>query len=107
MGSRLSVGHHSFIRPKYLCFEVSTALSESLLRFWRNSTNSVPGFPQDAFMEGPTMAMDQMVDKPQNFGLHTGWSGFMAGMMTFDAYSLKTNTTKSWSFEGGGKAISR
>src|SRR5207247_4297604 len=45
--------------------------------------NSVPGFPQDAFMEGPIMAMDQMVDKPENFGLRPGWSGFMAGMMTF------------------------
>jgi hypothetical protein len=45
--------------------------------------NSVPGFPQDAFMEGPMMAMDQMVDKPENFGLRPGWSGFMGGMMTF------------------------
>jgi hypothetical protein len=45
--------------------------------------NSVPGFPQDAFMEGPMMAMDQMVDKPENYGLRLGWSGFMAGMMTF------------------------
>ena len=45
--------------------------------------NSVPGFPQDAFMEGPTMAMDKMVDKPENFGLRPGWSGFMGGMMTF------------------------
>jgi manganese oxidase len=45
--------------------------------------NSVPGFPQDAFMEGPTMAMDQMVDKPGNFGPRPGWSGLMAGMMTF------------------------
>jgi hypothetical protein len=45
--------------------------------------NSVPGFPQDAFMEGPMMVMDQMVDKPENFGLRPGWSGFMAGMMTF------------------------
>jgi hypothetical protein len=45
--------------------------------------NSVPGFPQDAFMEGPMMAMDQVVDKPENFGLRPGWSGFMAGMMTF------------------------
>src|ERR1700737_1765648 len=45
--------------------------------------NSVPGFPQDAFMEGPMMAMDHMVDKPENFGLRPGWSGFMAGMMTF------------------------
>src|SRR3984893_11056235 len=45
--------------------------------------NFVPGFPQDAFMEGPMMAMDQMVDKPENVGLRPGWSGFMAGMMTF------------------------
>jgi hypothetical protein len=45
--------------------------------------NSVPGFPQDAFMEGPMMAMDKMVDKPENYGLRPGWSGFMAGMMTF------------------------
>jgi manganese oxidase len=29
------------------------------------------------------MAMDQMVDKPQNYGLAPGWSGFMQGMMTF------------------------
>src|SRR3979411_2915128 len=47
------------------------------------NANSVPGFPQDAFMEGPMMAMDKMVDKPENFGLPHGWSGFMAGMMTF------------------------
>jgi hypothetical protein len=45
--------------------------------------NSVPGFPQDAFMEGPLMAMDKMVDKPENYGLRTGWSGFVGGMMTF------------------------
>jgi manganese oxidase len=44
---------------------------------------SVPGFPQDAFMEGPAMAMDEMVEKPENFGLRPGWSGFMQGMMTF------------------------
>jgi manganese oxidase len=45
--------------------------------------NSVPGFPQDAYMEGPMMAMDEMVEKPQNYGLKPGWSGFMQGMMTF------------------------
>jgi hypothetical protein len=45
--------------------------------------NTVPGFPQDAFMEGPMMAMDKAVDKPQNYGLRPGWSGFMQGMMTF------------------------
>jgi len=47
------------------------------------NANSVPGFPQDAFMEGPMMAMDEMVDKPENYGLRKGWSGFMAGMMSF------------------------
>ena len=47
------------------------------------NADSVPGFPQDAYMEGPMMAMDKMVDKPQNYGLPNGWSGFMQGMMTF------------------------
>ena len=47
------------------------------------NANSVPGFPQDAYMEGPMMAMDKMVDKPENYGLPAGWSGFMQGMMTF------------------------
>jgi hypothetical protein len=54
--------------------------------------NSVPGFPQDAFMEGPMMAMDQVVDKPENFGLRPGWSGFMAGMMTFVRVLLQTRS---------------
>jgi len=45
--------------------------------------NATPGFPQDAFMEGPMMAMDKMLDKPENYGLRPGWSGFMQGMMTF------------------------
>lgn len=47
------------------------------------NANSVPGFPQDAYMEGPAMAMDEMVDKPENYGLPPGWSGFMQGMMTY------------------------
>jgi FtsP/CotA-like multicopper oxidase with cupredoxin domain len=47
------------------------------------NANAVPGFPQDAYMEGPAMAMDQMVAKPENYGLRPGWSGFMMGMMTF------------------------
>jgi manganese oxidase len=47
------------------------------------NANAVPGFPQDAFMEGPMMAMDKMVEKPENYGLRPGWSGFMQGMMTF------------------------
>ncbi|MGH9352558.1 MAG: hypothetical protein ACRD2G_10415 [Terriglobia bacterium] len=46
------------------------------------NANSVPGFPQDAYMEGPMMAMDQAVWKPENYGLRPGWSGFMQGMMT-------------------------
>jgi FtsP/CotA-like multicopper oxidase with cupredoxin domain len=44
--------------------------------------NSVPGFPQDAFMEGPVMEMDEMFEKPETHGLRPGWSGFMQGMMT-------------------------
>ena len=47
------------------------------------NANSVPGFPQDAYMEGPMMAVDNLVEKPQNYGLRPGWSGFMQGMMTF------------------------
>ena len=47
------------------------------------NANSVPGFPHDAFMEGPMMAMDKMVERPGNFGLRPGWSGFMQGMMSF------------------------
>src|SRR5215475_2833275 len=45
--------------------------------------NRVPGFPQDAFMESPMMAMDKMVEKPETYGLRAGWSGYMQGMMTF------------------------
>jgi manganese oxidase len=48
-----------------------------------DNANSVPGFPQDAYMEGPAMAMDQRVEKPENYGLRAGWSGYMMGMMTF------------------------
>ncbi len=47
------------------------------------NADRVPGFPQDAYMEGPMMAMDKMVAKPQNYGLRPGWSGFMQGMMSF------------------------
>jgi len=48
-----------------------------------DNANTIPNFPQDAYMEGPMMAMDKMVDKPENYGLATGWSGYMMGMMTF------------------------
>lgn len=46
------------------------------------NANSVPLFPQDAFMEGPMMAMDAAVSKPETFGLPEGWSGYVGGMMT-------------------------
>jgi hypothetical protein len=46
------------------------------------NANQVPLFPQDAFMEGPMMAMDRQVDIPETYGLPAGWSGFMGGMMT-------------------------
>jgi manganese oxidase len=47
------------------------------------NANSVPGFPQDAYMESPMMNMDKLVMRPQNYGLRAGWSSFMQGMMTF------------------------
>ncbi len=47
------------------------------------NANDVPNFPQDAYMEGPMMTMDQAVERPENHGLKQGWSGFMQGMMTF------------------------
>jgi hypothetical protein len=47
------------------------------------NANDVPNFPQDAYMEGSMMTMDQAVERPENFGLKPGWSGFMQGMMTF------------------------
>ena len=47
------------------------------------NANDVPNFPQDAYMEGPMMAMDKMVERPENYGLAPGWSQFMGGMMTF------------------------
>ena len=46
------------------------------------NANHVPLFPQDAYMEGPMMAMDREVEKPETYGLPAGWSGFMGGMMT-------------------------
>jgi manganese oxidase len=42
----------------------------------------MPLFPQDAFMEGPMMAMDKEVEKPETHGLPEGWSGYIGGMMT-------------------------
>jgi len=41
--------------------------------------DQIPGFPQDAFME---MGMDELVEKPETFGLPENWSAGMMGMMT-------------------------
>jgi manganese oxidase len=43
------------------------------------NANSVPGFPQDAFME---MGMDDAVARPETHGLPANWSAGMMGMMT-------------------------
>jgi hypothetical protein len=47
------------------------------------TANRVPGFPQDAYMEGPMMVMEGVEKKPANYLIRPGWSGFMQGMMTF------------------------
>ena len=44
-----------------------------------SDANSVPGFPQDAFME---MGMDELLRKPETHGLPKNWSAGMMGMMT-------------------------
>lgn len=46
------------------------------------NANSIPNFPQDAFMEGSMMNMDSMVATPATAGLLPGWSAQMQGMMT-------------------------
>ncbi len=69
----------------------------------RSNANAVPGFPQDAYMEGPAMAMDPMVEKPENYGLRPGWSGYMMGMMTFFGYCRRRNTTGDDAYEAGAK----
>lgn len=46
------------------------------------NANQVPGFPQDAYMEGPMMVNKEIEARPYNYGIRPGWSGFMQGMMT-------------------------
>jgi hypothetical protein len=46
------------------------------------NANRVPGFPQDAYMEGPMMNMDKMIHSPETYGLPSGWTTGMQGMMT-------------------------
>ena len=48
-----------------------------------SNANNVPNYPQDAYMEGPMMNMERLVDRPENLGLRPDWSRFMQGMMTF------------------------
>jgi FtsP/CotA-like multicopper oxidase with cupredoxin domain len=43
------------------------------------NANETKGFPQDAFME---MGMDEVVAKPETYGLPANWSAEMMGMMT-------------------------
>jgi manganese oxidase len=43
------------------------------------NANSIPGFPQDAFME---MSMDAAVAKPETHGLPPNWTAGMMGMMS-------------------------
>ncbi len=47
------------------------------------NANDVPNFPQDAYMEGPAMTVDQRVARPENYSLVPGWSRYMQGMMTY------------------------
>ena len=48
----------------------------------QSTAGQAPLFPQDAYMEGPMMAMDNDVEKPETYGLPAGWSGYVGGMMT-------------------------
>jgi hypothetical protein len=41
------------------------------------NAREVPGYPQDMFM-----VMDEAVAKPETYGLRSGWTGAMMGMMT-------------------------
>lgn len=63
------------------------AMDEEKMRGGRGEASpdaeDVPDFPQDAYMEGPMMNMDTLVEKPENLGLRQGWSQYMQGMMTF------------------------
>ncbi len=82
---------------------MSMDMSSNAMRDQGRSTtpnaSNVPGFPQDAFMEGPMMNAEHtdMLDKPENYGLRPGWSASMQGMMTFlrvlppDAYDAVVN----------------
>jgi hypothetical protein len=75
------------------------------------NAEQVPLFPQDAYMEGPMMAMDKDVEKPETSGLPPGWSGFIGGMMTLvrvlppDQYQkiMELKARQRREKEGGGR----
>ncbi len=64
-------------------FDMSAESMKQQSRDASPHANNVPNFPQDAYMEGPMMNMDKLVDRPENLGLRADWSRFMQGMMTF------------------------
>ncbi len=64
-------------------FDMSADSMNEQMRDTSPDANNVPNFPQDAYMEGPMMNMDKLVDRPENLGLRPNWSRFMQGMMTF------------------------
>ena len=68
-----------------MSFDMSKGAMDEQDRAIAPNASDVPNFPQDAYMEGPTMNMEHssMLDKPENFGLRPGWSSSMQGMMTF------------------------
>ena len=64
-------------------FDMSQGSMKTQMDETSPNANNVPNFPQDAYMEGPMMNMDKLVEKPENLGLRPTWSRFMQGMMTF------------------------
>lgn len=68
--------------PHHMMNNMVTMVGPMMDAMTSRKAQSVPGFPQDALMEGPMMDMDEQVEKPENYGLPQGWSRFMQGMMT-------------------------
>lgn len=64
-------------------FDTSDAAMGAQMTESSPKASDTPNYPQDAFMEGPMMAMDALVKRPENLGLNANWSRFMQGMMTF------------------------
>ena len=57
--------------------EFEKATTNLALRQQRGKPQMMPGYPQDMFM-----VMDEMVAKPETYGLRPTWSGGVMGMMT-------------------------